>query len=66
MRPERLYVYSSPCFIQDLESKIITCTDEGCIGKYNAIKITAETLIESVKQAIVMMQLAKVSKLAGD
>ena len=44
-----------------MEKKIETYKDDEAIEKYNVIKVTAESMIESVKHAIVMMQLAKVS-----
>ena len=44
-----------------MEKKIETCKDDEAIEKYNVIKVTAQSMIESVKHAIVMMQLAKVS-----
>lgn len=43
-----------------MENKIASCEDEEAVRKYNVIKVTAESMIESVKHAIVMMQLAKV------
>lgn len=45
---------------QGLEKKIESCTDDEAVAKYNVIKVTADSMIESVKHAIVMMQLAKV------
>jgi len=36
------------------------CEDEQAVEKYNIIMVTTETLIESVKRTIVMMQRAKV------
>ena len=44
-----------------MEKKIETYKDDEAIEKYNVIKVTAQSMIESVKHAIVMMQLAKVS-----
>ncbi|KAF6017261.1 OSBPL9 [Bugula neritina] len=47
--------------LKSLQAKIALCEDEQAVEKYNIIMVTTETLIESVKRTIVMMQRAKPS-----
>ena len=40
--------------------KINECPDETARERYNVIKVTAQAMIESIKQSIVSMQISKV------
>ncbi|ELU12462.1 hypothetical protein CAPTEDRAFT_196472, partial [Capitella teleta] len=45
--------------VKNLESRINECTNEAARIKYDAIKISAQAMIESIKQSIVLLQISK-------
>ena len=57
-----LCITSDFFLLQDLDSRIKECDDQDEIDGYNVIKTASETMIESIKQCIVLLQIAKVSQ----
>ncbi|CAH1773458.1 unnamed protein product [Owenia fusiformis] len=51
--------------VKNLEERINQCEDMQAREQYNVIKITAESMIESIKHSIVMIQMAKQNALAA-
>ncbi|XP_060083643.1 oxysterol-binding protein-related protein 9-like isoform X3 [Ylistrum balloti] len=47
--------------VQTLETRIDACEDVSAKEKYSVLKVTAEAMIEAIKHAIVMLQIAKES-----
>ncbi|OWF54381.1 Oxysterol-binding protein-related protein 9 [Mizuhopecten yessoensis] len=47
--------------VQTLQTRIDACEDVAAKEKYNVLKVTAEAMIEAIKHAIMMLQIAKES-----
>ncbi|XP_069126896.1 oxysterol-binding protein-related protein 9-like isoform X2 [Argopecten irradians] len=47
--------------VQTLDTRIEACEDVSAKEKYSVLKVTAEAMIEAIKHAIVMLQIAKES-----